>query len=117
MAVAGGLDVAGVDPGNLLLTQSENEVLSQELEIGRLGRTLESMRAKQVVFAPLRHPSPLSLPLMVERFRERLTTEQLSERLDRILRDMERDAMAGLPQADETSSPRPTGAPGRPRRR
>jgi ATP-dependent Lhr-like helicase len=27
----------------------------------------------------------------VERFREKLTTEQLSQRLDRILRDMERD--------------------------
>ena len=39
----------------------------------------------------LRHPSPMSLPLMVERFREKLTTEQLSTRLDRILRDMERD--------------------------
>ena len=29
---------------------------------------------------------------MVERFREKLTTEQLSTRLDRILRDMEKDA-------------------------
>ena len=28
---------------------------------------------------------------MVERFREKLTTEQLSQRLDRILRDLERD--------------------------
>lgn len=32
---------------------------------------------------------------MVERFREQLTTEQLSTRLDRILRDMERDAAPG----------------------
>jgi ATP-dependent helicase Lhr and Lhr-like helicase len=31
--------------------------------------------------------------LMVERFREQLTTEQLSTRLDRIIRDME----AGTP--------------------
>jgi ATP-dependent helicase Lhr and Lhr-like helicase len=37
----------------------------------------------------LKHPSPMSLPLMVERFREQLTTEQLSSRLDRIIRDME----------------------------
>jgi ATP-dependent Lhr-like helicase len=33
----------------------------------------------------------MSLPLMVERFREQLTTEQLSVRLDRILREMERE--------------------------
>jgi len=32
------------------------------------------------------------VPLMVERFREKLSTEQLSQRLDRILRDMEGDA-------------------------
>ncbi|MBI5275557.1 MAG: ligase-associated DNA damage response DEXH box helicase [Burkholderiales bacterium] len=79
------------DRGNLLLTQAEQEVLGQELEISRLETTLKAMQRKQVAFAPLRHPSPMSLPLMVERFREKLTTEQLSERLDRILRDMERD--------------------------
>lgn len=79
------------DAGNLLLNQAETEVLSQELDIARLGTTLERMRGKELVFAPLRHPSPMSLPLMVERFREKLSTEQLSQRLDRILRDMEGD--------------------------
>jgi ATP-dependent helicase Lhr and Lhr-like helicase len=80
------------DKGNLLLGQAEREVLSQELEISRLRATLVRLIRKQLQFAELRHPSPLSLPLMVERFREQLTTEQLSSRLDRILRDMERDA-------------------------
>jgi ATP-dependent helicase Lhr and Lhr-like helicase len=80
------------DKGNLLLGQAEREVLSQELEISRLRATLVRLLRKQLQFAELRHPSPLSLPLMVERFREQLTTEQLSSRLDRILRDMERDA-------------------------
>jgi ATP-dependent Lhr-like helicase len=82
------------DQRNLLLTQAEQEVLGQELEISRLRATLQSMQRKELVFAPLRHPSPMSLPLMVERFREKLTTEQLSQRLDRILRDMERDDRA-----------------------
>ena len=80
------------DRGNLLLSQAEREVLSQELEISRLRETLERIRSRELVLVELRHPSPLSLPLMVERFREKLTTEQLSTRLDRILRDMERDA-------------------------
>lgn len=82
------------DAGNLLLSQAENEVLSQELEISRLGGTLRSMREKKVEFVALRHPSPMSLPLMVARFREKLSTEQLSQRLDRILRDMEADEKA-----------------------
>ncbi len=79
------------DAGNLLLSQAENEVLSQELELSRLAGTLERMRARRLVFAPLRHPSPMSLPLMVERFREKLSTETLAARLERILKDMEAD--------------------------
>ncbi|GAB3768501.1 ligase-associated DNA damage response DEXH box helicase [Ramlibacter monticola] len=80
------------DAGNLLLNQAEKEVLGQELELSRLAATLERMRGKRVEFAPLRHPSPLSLPLMVERFREKLTTETLAARLERILQEMESDA-------------------------
>ncbi len=83
------------DQGNLLLGQAQSEVLSQELEISRLRATLSKIQGKTLVFAQLRHPSPMCLPLMVERFREKLTTEQLSSRLDRILRDMERDVGAG----------------------
>jgi ATP-dependent Lhr-like helicase len=79
------------DKGNLLLGQAEREVLSQELEISRLRATLERMLARELWLVELKHPSPMSLPLMVERFREKLTTEQLSTRLDRILRDMEAD--------------------------
>lgn len=79
------------DRGNLLLTQAEQEVLSQELEVSRLRTTLRRLRESRLELVELRHPSPMSLPLMVERFREKLTTEQLSTRLDRILRDMERD--------------------------
>ncbi len=79
------------DKGNLLLGQAEREVLSQELEISRLRETLARIRRKTLQWAELRHPSPMSLPLMVERFREQLTTEQLSSRLDRIIADMERD--------------------------
>jgi len=82
------------DPGNLLLSQAQQEVLSQELELSRLRATLERLQARKLQHAILRHPSPMSLPLMVERFREQLSTEQLSQRLDRILRDMERDTAA-----------------------
>ena len=80
------------DPDNLLLTQAQQEVLSQELELSRLRATLDRLLRMKIEWMELRHPSPMSLPLMVERFREQLSTEQLSSRLDRILRDMEGDA-------------------------
>lgn len=77
------------DPGNLLLRQAESEVLSQELEIGRLRDCLQRMAGQRLELVELTQPSPMSLPLMVERLRERLSTEQLSARLERMLRDLE----------------------------
>jgi ATP-dependent Lhr-like helicase len=80
------------DAGNLLLGQAETEVLSQELDIRRLAATLKRMSAQTVDFVELKAPSPFSLPLMVERFRETLTNEKLADRLARIIRDAERVA-------------------------
>ena len=87
----------------MLLTQAQTEVLSQELDVRRLAASLERMRQQRVEFVELKVPSPFALPLMVERFREKLSTEKLKDRIDRLLRDMERaadEAAAG------TSGPR-----------
>ena len=79
------------DAGNLLLSQAENEVLSQELEMRRLAEVLQRMAGQQAETVDLKMPSPFSLPLMVERFREQVSTEKLSDRLERILRDAARE--------------------------
>ena len=92
------------DAGNKLLTQAQNEVLSQELDIRRLAASLARMRGQRIEFVELKVPSPFALPLMVERFREKLSTEKLKDRLERMLKDMER-------AADEAARP---GRPGRP---
>ncbi|QTN23980.1 ligase-associated DNA damage response DEXH box helicase [Rhizobacter sp. AJA081-3] len=80
------------DAGNLLLTQAQAEVLSQELDILRLAATLKRLSARRIEFVELKAPSPFSLPLMVERFREKLSNEKLADRLERIVRDAERMA-------------------------
>ncbi len=80
------------DAGNLLLTQAQSEVLSQELDIRRLSATLRRMAGQRVEFVELKAPSPFSLPLMVERFREKLSNEKLADRLARIIRDAEKVA-------------------------
>ena len=82
------------DAGNKLLAQAEREVLEQELELGRLRQALERMRAQQVHYRLLARPTPFAFPLMVERFREQVTTEQLSARIERMLADLERAAAA-----------------------
>lgn len=76
------------DAGNLLLGQADREVLAQELELKRLAASLRKMRGRRLEHVTLELPSPLALPLMVERFREAMTTEKLSDRLDRLLVEM-----------------------------
>jgi ATP-dependent Lhr-like helicase len=75
------------DPANRLLGQADAEVLAQELDIRRLRASLKRMRAQRVEAVPLRVPSPFALALMVERFREELSTEKLADRLARILKE------------------------------
>ncbi len=77
------------DAGNRLLGQAETEVLSQELELERLATTLQGMARLQLDLVDLPAPSPFSLPLMVERLREQLSTEKLKDRLERLLADGE----------------------------
>jgi ATP-dependent Lhr-like helicase len=73
------------DASNLLLGQAEQEVLSQELELDRLRATLRRLQGLTLRAVSLRHPSPFSLPLMVERLREKLSTEKLADRLAKIM--------------------------------
>ena len=76
-------------------------MLSQELDIRRLAEVLQRMREQRVDFVELAVPSPFALPLMVERFREKLTTEKLKDRLERMLRDMETEALRREPRSAE----------------
>ncbi len=77
------------DAGNKLLGQAESEVLSQELELARLSATLARMAGLQLQLVELKAPSPFCLPLIVERFREQLSTEKLKDRLERLLAEGE----------------------------
>jgi len=87
------------DAGNRLLGQAEQEVLSQELELGRLAAVLQRMASVPIDRVSLPSPSPFSLPLMVERLREQLSTEKLADRLDRLLVEAEQALQALQPQA------------------
>ena len=97
---------AKYDAGNMLLTQAQTEVLSQELDIRRLTATLKRMRGQKTEFVDLQVPSPFALPLMVERFREKLSTEKLKDRIDRLLKDMEHAADLSEHKATRPVAPR-----------
>ncbi|HEU4621297.1 MAG TPA: DNA ligase-associated DEXH box helicase, partial [Burkholderiaceae bacterium] len=77
------------DAGNLLLTQAQTEALEQELEISRLRTALERMNTQRVVMTSPAKPTPFAFPLLIERLREKVSNEKLSDRVARMLKELE----------------------------
>ena len=80
------------DSGNLLLTQAQEEVLRQELDVVRLEHTLERIAERQLDLRTVKRPTPLSFPLLVERMRESMSSEKLADRIARMVNDLEKAA-------------------------
>jgi ATP-dependent Lhr-like helicase len=80
------------DAGNMLLTQAHREVLERQLERTRLGRTLQRLSESRVVVTEPKRTPPLAFPLLVDRTRERLSSEKLADRVRRMQRALERAA-------------------------
>lgn len=84
---------AQYDPENLLLRQAHREVLEQQLESGRLGRTLARLAASRVTILEIERPTPLGFPLLVDRLRETtLSSEKLADRVRKMQARLEKEA-------------------------
>ena len=80
------------DSGNMLLSQAHREVLERQLERTRLGHTLLRIsESETVITSPPRTP-PLAFPLLVDRTRDRVSSEKLADRIRRMQRTLERAA-------------------------
>jgi ATP-dependent Lhr-like helicase len=77
------------DPGNLLLDQARREVLERQLEQTRLIETLKEMQRARLLLTRCERFTPLSFPLMVDRLRDRLSSEKLSDRVRRMQQALE----------------------------
>lgn len=73
------------DPNHILLNQARKEVLQRQLEISRLRDCLKRMTESKLIIVNLERPSPLGFPILADRLREKLSTEQLSDRLLRLI--------------------------------
>jgi ATP-dependent Lhr-like helicase len=80
------------DASNLLLTQAEEEVLRQELDVQRLEHTLQRINQRTLDVHLIKRATPLAFPLLVERMRESLSSEKLADRIARMVRDLEKAA-------------------------
>ncbi|HEX5737063.1 MAG TPA: DNA ligase-associated DEXH box helicase, partial [Hydrogenophaga sp.] len=80
------------DPANRLLHQAEQELLALELDMARLQAALSRMTRQTLMLHNLERPTPFAFPLMVERFREKFSNENVAQRIARMVAQLEKAA-------------------------
>jgi ATP-dependent Lhr-like helicase len=85
---------AEYDPDNPLLAQAVREVLEHRLEAPRLAAALARLRGSRALLRRPPRPTPFSFPLLVEAFRDKLTTEAVEARVARMVEALEAAAQA-----------------------
>jgi ATP-dependent Lhr-like helicase len=80
---------ARFDPGNMLLHQSQREVLERQLEESRMREALERLGRSRILITEPERPTPLSFPILVDRLRQTLTTESLPVRIQKLAAQLE----------------------------
>ncbi len=76
------------EPKNLLLRQSYNEVMEQQMEEERLRNMLERIQKSKIVITFPNRLTPFCFPIKVDSLRENLTSEKLEDRVKRMQMQM-----------------------------
>lgn len=79
------------DAHNLLLQQAFEEVMDFQLEEARLRRALERIAHQKIIITRPVMPTPFAFPIMVDRMREKLTSEKLEDRIKRMALQFDAD--------------------------
>ncbi|HNT50985.1 MAG TPA: DNA ligase-associated DEXH box helicase, partial [Cyclobacteriaceae bacterium] len=66
---------------NLLLLQAFEEVMDFQLEEARLRKALNRIAHQKIIITEPDKPTPFAFPIMVDRTREKLTSEKLEDRI------------------------------------
>ena len=80
------------DPENPLLEQARQEVLDLQLEADRLRDASHRIEESEIVIKTPARVTPLAFPLLVDKLRERLSSETLAERVLRMQKQLENAA-------------------------
>jgi ATP-dependent helicase Lhr and Lhr-like helicase len=80
------------DPDNLLIKQAYNEVLVNQLDGARLEETLNRINKQNIIIEYPPRPTPFAFPILVDRLREKLTSEKLEDRIKKLQIQLELDA-------------------------
>ncbi|TWU26297.1 putative ATP-dependent helicase Lhr [Novipirellula galeiformis] len=80
------------DPDNLLLEQARREVLELQLESSRMITALDRLEDSEIIVTDPPKVTPLAFPLLVDKLRERVSSETLADRIRRMQTQLEKAA-------------------------
>ena len=69
---------------NLLLRQAYEEVMDFQLEEARLRAALDRISHQKIIITYPEKPTPFAFPIIVDRLREKLTSEKLADRIKKM---------------------------------
>jgi ATP-dependent Lhr-like helicase len=69
------------EPDNLLFLQTYDEVMTFQLEEARLRRAMQKISASRIRLVFPQKATPFAFPIMVDRLREKLSSEKLEDRI------------------------------------
>ncbi|MCH8554163.1 MAG: ligase-associated DNA damage response DEXH box helicase [Schleiferiaceae bacterium] len=69
------------EPDNLLFLQAQQEVVDFQLEEARMRAALERINAAVIHIVDIEKPTPFAFPILVDRLREKLTSEKLEDQI------------------------------------
>ena len=75
---------------NLLFQQAFRETFEHQLEEGRLRLALERIHQQKIVWKSCQKPTPFSFPIITDRLREKLSSEKLEDRIQRMLKQLKK---------------------------
>ena len=73
------------EPENLLFKQSFSETFEYQLEEERLRKALIRIQKQKLIWKKISKPSPFSFPIITDRLRESLSSEQFDDRISKML--------------------------------
>lgn len=78
------------EPDNLLYQQTYDEVMTFQLEEARMRIALDKIRSQHIIFSKPKKATPFSFPIIVDRLREKLSSEKLSDRIAKMTLQLEK---------------------------
>lgn len=78
------------DPTNLLLKQAKEEVITLQLDYQRLIVALTRINKQKIILKEIEKITPFAFPIMADRLRQKMSTENVSDQIVRLQKQLEK---------------------------